>query len=315
MNAASRTSYASAVVAASLFVAAPAARAFEPLFVPNSTPGILTGIAYAANPPPGLYFFNFAYGGESKVTGIGTAFGFDGFKVRSFHEVGAVLWTTPWQVLGASWMMVWVGGGVHATLITPTGRTAAHVTGLINPGYSPMSLSWNLGGGLFAKAGVFVWAPVGSIVPGPFINGLGSIGFPYWTLEGHFAVSYVADGWNLTASMIYGIPTENDFSGVTNGNWLNLDLTATRKFGQWEIGAVGYYSTQVTDDRGCEGFYGPGVCAYGSRAAIGGLVGYDFGALDMKLSFTHAVHTENSLDGWKIWTKLSVPLWRPAGPS
>jgi hypothetical protein len=133
-------------------------------------------------------------------------------------------------------------------------------------------------------------------------------------------VSYLADGWNLTAAAIYGLPTRNDFSGVTNGNWLNLDLTATRKFGQFELGAVGYYSTQVIDDRGCEGFYGPGVCAYGSRAAIGGLLGYDFGALDMKLSVTKAVHTENSLDGWRIWTKLSVPMRRPqaanaAGPT
>jgi len=111
--------------------------------------------------------------------------------------------------------------------------------------------------------------------------------------------------------MIYGIPTQNDFSGVTNGNWLNLDLTATRRFGKFELGAVGYYSTQVTDDRGCEAFYGSGVCAYGAKAGIGGLVGYDFGPLDLKLSVTNEVYIKNSFDGWRVWTKLSVPLMPP----
>src|SRR5215208_7014755 len=92
-----RISYASVLIAASLVAFAPAAQAYEPLFAINTPPGILTGLAYGANPPPGLHFLNFSYGGESRFSGIGTASGFDDFKVRSFHEAAAVVWTTPWQ--------------------------------------------------------------------------------------------------------------------------------------------------------------------------------------------------------------------------
>jgi hypothetical protein len=298
------------LVAASLVAGAPV-RAHEPLFIVNTPPGITTGLAYAANPPPGLYFINFAHATGSRISGIGTAFGFDGFKVRSAHEAGAVLWSTPWQVLGASWMMIGVAGMTHFTLYTPSDRVAARFTGFINPGISPMMLSWNLGGGLFAKAGLFIWAPLGTIEPGPFNNGLGGTGAPLWTIEPHLAVSYLADGWNLTATLIYGISTRNTYSDVVNGHALNLDLTATKRFGQFEIGPIGYLSTQVTADSGCERFYGPGVCAYGSKASVGGLIGYDFGAINMRFSVTNTLYMKNSFDGWRVWTKVSVPLWMP----
>jgi hypothetical protein len=176
-------------------------------------------------------------------------------------------------------------------------------------------LSWNLGGGLFAKLGVIFWGPGGTIEAGPFNNGLGGIGAPYWTIEPHLAVSYLADGWNLTASLIYGISTKNPYSGVSNGHTLNLDLTATKRFGKLEIGPVGYFSTQVTSDIGCESFYGPGVCAYGAKAGIGGLIGYHFGRVTMKVSVTDSVYNRNSLNGWRVWTHMTFDLWTPPAPA
>jgi hypothetical protein len=305
-----RVAFAS-VILASLVASTPASHAYEPLFVVNSPPGILTGLAYGANPPPGVYFINFGYGGESRISGKGGSFGFDGFKVSSFHEAGAVIWSTPWRVLGASWTIVGVFGMVHGTLFDPNDRIAARITGLVNPAFSPMSLSWDVGNGFFAKAGVFIWAPFGTLERGPYNNGIGNIGFPYWTIEPHFALSYLADGWDLTAALVYGISTGNPYSGVTNGNSLNIDLTATKKFGQFELGPIGYVSTQVTEDSGCEAFYGPGVCAHGTKAGVGGLIGYHAGAVTLKLSVTNSVYTNNSLDGWRVWTKVSAPLWVP----
>ena len=81
---------------------------------------------------------------------------------------------------------------------------------------------------------------LGTILPGPLNNGLGSIGQPFWTIEPHAALSYLGEGWNLTATAIYGITTRNPDSGVTNGHTLNLDLTATRRFGQLELGPIGF---------------------------------------------------------------------------
>jgi hypothetical protein len=65
-------------------------------------------------------------------------------------------------------------------------------------------------------------------------------------------------GWHLTANLIWGIQF-NDVTGRPqlspcpaplgvlgcNPDFLNLDLTATKKFGQWEIGAVGFGSTDL----------------------------------------------------------------------
>ena len=144
--------------------------------------------------------------------------------------------------------------------------TIARIRGFNNPGFAPMMLSWHLGGGLFAKLGAAVWAPIGTIAAGPFNNGLGNVGAPYWTFDQHLAISYLAHDLNLTANFIHAINSRNTYSGVTNGNSLNVDFTATKKFQKFEIGPVGYIGTQVTSDSGCEAFYGP-ASARGARRA------------------------------------------------
>ena len=127
-------------------------------------------------------------------------------------------------------------------------------------------------------------------------------------IEPNVAVSYLANDLNLTANVFYGISTKNPYSGVTNGHSLNLDWTATKKFNGVELGPVGYVSTQVTGDRGCEPFYGPNVCAPGTKAGIGGLAGYDFGVVHARLAVTGSVYNHNAFDGWKVWTSLTFGL-------
>jgi Putative MetA-pathway of phenol degradation len=54
-----------------------------------------------------------------------------------------------------------------------------------------------------------------------------------------------------------------------NPNFINVDLTATKKFDKWEFGAVAYGSADLTRP----------VVNYQkqSEIAVGGLLGYDFG--------------------------------------
>src|SRR4051794_9178228 len=45
--------------------------AYEPQFAVNTTPGVTTGLLLGANPPPGVYFLNLGYVGQSKFVGGG----------------------------------------------------------------------------------------------------------------------------------------------------------------------------------------------------------------------------------------------------
>jgi hypothetical protein len=279
----------------------PAALAFEPLYAFNTPPGVMAGLPTGSNPPEGLYFINFANGGQGKFSGTGTSTGIAGLKYDIAGESPVLLWTTPWKVAGASWAMLAAVPMVGVDLKSDS-TTVARVRGFNNPGFAPMMLSWHLGGGLFAKLGVLVWGPAGTIEAGSFNNGLGNIGAPYWTIDQHLAISYLANGLNLTANLIHSINTKNTYSGVTNGSSLNIDLTATRKFNGIELGPVAYLGTQVTSDSGCDAFYGPGVCAHGAKAGIGGLIGYDFGFVHARLAVTDSVYRRNASDGWRAWT-------------
>jgi Putative MetA-pathway of phenol degradation len=114
------------------------------------------------------------------------------------------------------------------------------------------------------------------------------------SLNQRFALSYTRDGWYLTANVIYGTqldsftnrpqispcPAPFNFNGC-NPDFINVDLTATKKFGKWEFGAVAYGSTDLT----------PPIASYQkqSQFAVGGLMGYDFGPVTLQAYATRSV--------------------------
>ena len=80
------------------------------------------------------------------------------------------------------------------------------------------------------------------------------------SLTRRFALSYANNGWELTANVIWGInfdqvtshpqtspcPVSPAFPSTgCNPNFVNVDLTATKRFGKWELGPVGYYSSDL----------------------------------------------------------------------
>jgi hypothetical protein len=136
------------------------------------------------------------------------------------------------------------------------------------------------------------------------------------SLNQRFALSYTNDGWNLTANVIWGI----QFDQVTNRpqtspcpvspaipstgcnpNFVNVDLTATKRFGKWELGPVGYYSSDLSMP----------VPEYRkqSQFAMGGLIGYWFGPVILQAYVTSDVYQKN-YGGRDIraWTRIVIPL-------
>jgi len=139
------------------------------------------------------------------------------------------------------------------------------------------------------------------------------------------AASYTGDGWNLTANLtanIYdspasfggGVPGVNVAFPTTRGPFLisdslNLDLTATKKFGKFEIGAIAYGTVNFDTSLGRVGTVNAAFNDRG-RFLMGGLVGYDFGPVTAQVYVARTVAT-TSFDSTEISGRLIVPLYSP----
>jgi hypothetical protein len=243
-------------------------------------PGETIGIAAGAPLPPGFYFVNTADWGCRNTTPT-TCVGVD---------IPVLAWATPWHILG---------GRLQFLLATPVVEVGVHNTnylyGIYNP-YLAGQLAWDLGNGFGFSYALGLYFGVRS-----------DVAFDSTSLNQRFALSYTANGWNLTGNLIWGIHNH----GVTrtvNPNFINLDLTATKKFGKWEIGPVAYYSTDLNHPF-------PGY-AQQSQFAIGGLIGYDFGPLVLQAYFTGDIW-ERNYGGHDLrgWARIIVPLGDPFAPA
>jgi hypothetical protein len=200
-----------------------------------------------------------------------------------------------------------------------------------NTWVNPVALSWSFGSGWFANAGFALHIPNGS-------NYNNTANPDYLTYEPHAAVTYFADGWNLTANFVYdfnaasaghtgafaGTPLAAFGRGYRSGDQAFLDLTTTKKIGNWEIGPVAYFMWQTTPDRPGGGYSCSTLaattqslvtCGRATDYAIGGLIGYDFGPVALKTFFTDSVYTRDNVGGLAVWTKLSFRLWGPEAPA
>jgi hypothetical protein len=286
--------------------------------------GVSIGDALGAAPPPGVYFQNttmYAPGapGHGQV---------GAFKVNALAVIPTLYWSTGWSLFGASVAMAisqpfyqvdaWSNGAAG-----PPFAGATHYPAVHNIWVNPLTLSWNFQNGWFLSTSLAFYAPDGSRYdnsPNP----------DYWTFEPSAAISYLGDGWNLTARFVYNINASSaghtgSFAGTAaaafgngyrSGDQAYVDLTATKKFGKWEIGPVAYLKWQPTDDRPGGGFScaamlaATGVkCGRATDIALGGLVGYDFGLAALKVFVTDSVSTKDDFGGVLVWTKLSFRIW------
>jgi len=275
------------------------AGAIEPGQSAQTKAGITLG-ASAAPLPPGIYMIDNAFYYGFNLTGPGTA---AATVARGFAPEGAVnfLWYPGWTFLGGTYSALAAFPFLAASVagVPSAGFPGVTFEGVHNSFIAPLRLQWNLGNGFFAQAGAGVYVPDGSI-GGPL--GDSSAGADYFTFQPDFVLSYVKNGWNLTAYTYYEINTRNERSGYTSGDIFHADLTATKQFGKWTVGPVAYYVGQVSSDRssatfdsalsavvpapgGIHGFNAGRFDAF----AVGGLVGYDFGAAGLTLYATNDV--------------------------
>ncbi len=158
----------------------------------------------------------------------------------------------------------------------------------------PVELSWKLGtSGFYVKTGLGIFLPDGTVTG---VNGLGNVGNPRWTFQPELILSYLKDGWNLTAALYGEFNTQNTKDHYTNGDDFHADFTATKTFGKWTLGPVASYLAQVTNDTCsdivCLTAHPLGTLTNAQRFqvfAVGGLVGYDFGPVNVSVWATQDV--------------------------
>ena len=193
--------------------------------------------------------------------------------------IPVIAWSTPYHLLGAR-----VQALVAAPLVEAS-TPGSHVSGWYNP-WVAGQLAWDLGNGFGASYLLGVYAGVDSPVADHSTS-----------LNQRFALSYVANSYTLSANVIYG----SQFGSKTAPDYVNLDLTATKSFGKWSVGPVGYYSSDVSKPT-------PGYQEQ-SQFALGGLVGYNFGPVVMQTYLTRGVAQSNyGGDDTRFWFRFLVPL-------
>ncbi|MDI4664271.1 transporter [Xanthobacter autotrophicus] len=240
-------------------------------------PGETVGLATGAPLPEGLYFVNTADWGCRNTSPDTTCVGVD---------IPVLAWASPVFLFGGRLQLL------AAVPVVEVGvENADYISGFYNPWFAAQ-LAWNLGNGFGFSylAGFYLGVDTG-------------VAFDSTSFNQRFALSYTADGWNLTANAIWGIQAAGDTNTI-NPDFLNVDLTATKKIGKFEIGPVAYYSTDLNSP----------VPLYRkqSQFAVGGLVGYDFGPVIAQAYLTTDVYEENyGGTDTRGWFRLIVPLWNP----
>jgi hypothetical protein len=310
----------------------------------NRSNGATIGLPAGALPPPGLYsgteIVYLGLAGQNGGSGnAGVTGGGAHLALPAVAQAVPFLYVPGWNFLGATYgfgvvqafYMGFVTGGL-GNLSTPAATIPGTCTALVGPPvacvsagsgtyevlanttWSPINLSWNLGGGWFWSVAFNFMAPDGSRwtqSPNP----------DYWTFEPATAISYLANNWVLSANFFYDINTRSNgpaaggWTGiiaapVTSGNTLYIDGTAVYKIGKWELGPVAYTEIQTTADTGpgcaLPTLQGGRACGNLRTVDVGALVGYDFGPVDIQVWFTQSVNRQDAIDGFDMLSILQA---------
>lgn len=295
-------------IAVAIILAAASAQAREPGIAPQFPPGQTLGLANAVSPPPGLYVTNRLAWLDAELRGDdGRAVG-QHATVRS--EAIQLTWVPGVTLLGADYKAF-----VNLPLVDMTvtrnpgapGRPGRyHTSGLADPKVQPLDLSWSLGDGWFVGTGLGVYVPVGTYHVGADIN----IGQHFWTVEPGLALSYLKDGWNASLHVLYDVNSENQANHYRSGDQVFVNATLTANVAGWDVGPVGYFQKQVTEDSNEGGLatFGGTAAAPAEQVAAGLLASHTLGPAKVTAFVTHDIEARNTLAGDKIWLNVSLPL-------
>ncbi|GJD32532.1 hypothetical protein PMNALOAF_3808 [Methylobacterium adhaesivum] len=241
-------------------------------------PGQTIGLPVGAQLPVGLYFVNTSSFGVRDTRPLDS---------ESNINLPTFLWATPWTLFGARLNLA-----TTQPVVASSVRGAPYQSGIGVP-LIAAQLAWKLGENFGVS---YLFGGYHPIETRFLIQNA--------SLSHRFAATYSGDGLNLTANLLYGIYIDPiSPQGTVYPDYLNLDLTATKKFGKWEIGPVAFASTDLPTRF-------PGYRQQG-QIAVGGLVGYNFGPVNLQAYVTQDV-VERNYAGRETrgWLRVIVPIYK-----
>jgi hypothetical protein len=262
--------------------------------------GITTGLSIGMPLPEGVYDVSVASYGAQGPNGA-VAASADAYSIPVW-----LIWWTPWRIAGGR-VVLDTATGVADSWTEGQPGTDSWLNTLVEGG-----IGWNLGNGWGASVHAGAWLPSTQTLPMV-------LGRDYTAFQGAAAISYVAGGWNLSATGIYGSGGNKENTAYGAGtaqqaDWFNLDLTAVKHYGKYETGLVAYGSWDLSNNgfTTCAAYTGLDPCKQ-SQFAVGGLAGYDFGAFLAQLKLIEDVQETNYTSKEARGTLTIVkPLWNPA---
>ncbi len=79
-----------------------------------------------------------------------------------------------------------------------------------------------------------------NLVNGHWLNGGLPTGNGYWTIQPGAGLSWLHDGWNVSAALFFPIPvsstTANNYN-YRSGDYFEADYTIAKEIGKWTVGA------------------------------------------------------------------------------
>lgn len=270
---------------------------------PVSPVGWTSNIPLGTPLPEGLYFIDVGYGMDRSGPNMAPGF----HEIQAAVNIPVLAWSTPAMLLGARLEVIvfTAEAQVGANLTSGSQLTAADI-------YNPaglVGLVWNLGGG---------WS-FGDHIGGftPMDNDLGKLGLGgnFWTFANVAALDWAGgDGWSLMANLIYLHSGTDLTTGVQDQpDTLDVDFSAVKHIGEWEVGLVGSATTDLTN--AYRNNYGITPM---HQITLGGLFGKTWGkTVTTELIVTRTVYAQNQDGGGydtRVWGKITVPMWNPPPP-
>ena len=281
-------------------------------------------------PPPSLYYIHYTnyYNSDDFKDDEGDSVP-GAPETTTFANTSRLLWVTPYKILGGTYAthvfvpIVYTENEFDDTLAftrTP-GPEDQDKFGLGNVIFSPFIVGWH-GNDFHSFINlVDIFIPTNTDNdPRDSVN----LGNEFWTFQPVFAFSYFPGQFEVSAKFMYDISTSDSDHIVTVDEALQLGQPGlagqegTRKPGQefhfdyvaayhlnnnWEMGAVGYFYQQVTDDQ----IDGVDVNNRKGRVlGVGPGVKYNFNDLDLSLIGKAYFETlaENRNEGVSAFFKL-----------
>lgn len=289
-------------IAASLaaaLVMASGANAREPGVLPPMAPGATMGVPIAAPLPQGLFFSSrSAYTNLEYHDGNGDKTGVD----IVIPDTALVLSYTPGVEL--------FGGQYRTSVALPlinvevSGLASGSATGYGSLDLRPIDISWQTAPGIFVNAGVSFLAP-GDWSASSATN----VGQNFWSVAPSVGFSYLRDGWNASAHLIYTANTRNGANDYKSGDEVNLNLTAMKDIGNdLSVGPVAYWRKQVTADSNNGTAYGGITLEEAEAAGLGLSATKKIGNVYVNAMYSRDLEVVEAGGGERFWLNFSLPL-------